>query len=339
MEYGSTAPIRSFLRHWAGDQAQDALLELKPLHGGLEASQVALVTARYTDSAARNRVLRFVMKQLEGRLSREVVIYERVASAFAANISPRVLGTDRSLPERPILFMESIRRVSAWPWRELSLSRELLTRLAEFHAAAGASTEYVLDWNYDAELAKMAVDTRDALDRCRHSSDLVVLARAVPALNRMVLSLERLRRQLQTERPFGAVPIHGDLHPGNAIVRRARNIDQPVLIDWARARRGSPLEDVSSWLHSLGFWETEVQRRHDTLFEAYLAARGIHCRLSSDIRAAYWLASASNALAGALLHHLHVAAAPEARSGPRMSAIRAAQAWLRVIRRADAFWS
>jgi hypothetical protein len=339
MEDGIAARIRDFLRRWVGDRAQDALLDLKPLRGGLQASHVALVTARYTDVDSRDRVLRFVIKQLEGQLSREAIIYERVALVHAADLSPRVLGIDRSCPESPLLYVEAIRRICAWPWRELSLSRELLARLARFHAAGDASSECVLDWNYEAELGRIAVETREALDRCRCDADLGVLARALPALDRMVLGMDRLRRQLLSEKPFGASLLHGDVHPGNAIVRRNNRTDAPVLIDWARARLGSPLEDVSSWLHSLGFWEAEARRHHDTLFEAYLAARGIECRLTADMRAAYWLASASNALAGALMHHLQAATLRGQSPARRMSAVQAARAWLRVIRRADAFWS
>ena len=55
------------------------------------------------------------------------------------------------------------------------------------------------------------------------------------------------------------------------MVRKSGGQHEPVLIDWARARAGSPFEDVSSWLQSLGFWEPAVKRKHDTL----LASRGI----------------------------------------------------------------
>src|SRR5919108_667753 len=71
-----------------------------------------------------------------------------------------------------------------------------------------------------------------------------------------------------------------------------------VLLDWARARRGSPLEDVSSWLQSLGYWELEARRRHDTLLRRYLKARAFAGELSRAVRDAYWLAAACNVLAG-----------------------------------------
>ena len=148
--------------------------------------------------------------------------------------------------------------------------------------------------------------------------------------------MPELRRQLLAAAPFGTAVIHGDLHPGNAVLRRRRG--EVVLLDWGRTRLGSPLEDVSSWLLSLGGWEPEARRRHDTLFAGYLAARGWESRLTPPLRAAYWVAGASNALAGALLHHLTIATDPRVSPLRRGVAARAAFGWGRVLRRADA-WS
>lgn len=74
-----------------------------------------------------------------------------------------------------------------------------------------------------------------------------------------------MRRELLTFLPFGKVAIHGDVHTGNVLVRRHPGGAEPVLIDWGRARGGSPLEDLSAWLQSLGYWEPQARRRHDTL--------------------------------------------------------------------------
>jgi aminoglycoside phosphotransferase (APT) family kinase protein len=123
------------------------------------------------------------------------------------------------------------------------------------------------------------------------------------------------------------------------VVRRRNCRDEPVLIDWGRARIGSPLEDVSSWLHSLAEWEPEVRRRHDTLFVSYLTARGMDGRLPSDLRAAYWFAGASNAFSGGLLYHLAQMLDQRATSRRRLRAAYSAREWIRVLRRADAFWS
>ncbi|WP_437377779.1 phosphotransferase [Inquilinus limosus] len=331
--------IRRVLESMAGGPGRDAAIEIKPLHGGLEATAVALVTARYRDHGGRSQTTRFVVKQLTGRPVREALIYERLVSAHAAHMSPRLLAVDRPSPDLTLLYLERIRRVSAWAWRDLATGRKLLAQLAEFHHKAAEAPESVRDWDYEAEHRDLAVETRDALDRCRQDADLSMLARALPATDRIVRARDKLRSQLRSERYFQARPIHGDVHPGNAVVRRHQRADQPVLLDWARARIGSPLEDVGSWLQSLSFWEPEVRRRHDALLRSYLTAYGMDDRLLPHIRAAYWLAGASNALSGALLHHLQTAGDTTQSLKQRSLSFDAAQAWLRVIRRADAYWS
>jgi plastocyanin len=59
-------------------------------------------------------------------------------------------------------------------------------------------------------------------------------------------------------------------------------------------------------LRLLGCWAPEARRRHDTLLRRYLRARGWPDRLDAATREAYQLASASNALSGALRYHLAV---------------------------------
>lgn len=299
----------------------------------------ALVTVRYRDSSGRLRLFRFVMKQLADRSAREAIIYERLVSAYAADIAPRVLAIHRPSPNFAVLYLEPIRRASAWPWRDLSNTRELLRRLAEFHIAAVNAMELVGDWDYEVEHCDLAWATRTALDRYRYHPDLPALSKVLPAVSRLVVDREKLRRQLLAEKPLQAQRIHGDVHPGNALVRSGSSANKLILLDWARARVGSPLEDVSSWLHSLGFWESEAKRRHDTLLGDYLAACGMDHQLTPHRRAAYWLAGASNALSGALLHHLRIAEDATQSTARRLISVRAAQGWLRVIRRADAWWS
>ena len=131
--------------------------------------------------------------------------------------------------------------------------------------------------------------------------------------------------------------IHGDLHPGNVILRRGRTGAEPVLLDWARARPGSPLEDVSAWVQSLGHWEPQARRYHDTLVRTYLAAQGLEPVLTRDFRRLYWMAGACNALAGALRHHL-VAAQQAHTPRARATALTLAQKWLRLLRCADVHW-
>jgi hypothetical protein len=109
-----------------------------------------------------------------------------------------------------------------------------------------------------------------------------------------------------------------------------------VLIDWARARRGSPLEDLASWLHSLGCWEPNARRRHDTLLQIYLDARGEPRELSVQLRSRYWYASACNGLSGAIRYHLSVLSNLECSADLRYHSLRALAEWERVIRRVAA---
>ena len=136
-----------------------------------------------------------------------------------------------------------------------------------------------------------------------------------------------------------AAVLHGDAHPGNVLIRRRGGAREAVLLDWGRARLGSPLEDVSSWLQSLGYWEPAVRRTHDTLLRHYLAVRGRSTHLDHHLRERYWLAGACNGLAGALRYHLLVAAdATDGKGRRRAQAVAAIKDWLRIIRRADACW-
>jgi hypothetical protein len=339
---GMRQPILDVLRGWierlAGEPIRDVTIERQALAGGLEAAEVVLVTARYRDSSNRARMRRIVLKQLHGRAVREAAVYEQLAAPCATDLSPRLFGVWHTAPDRALLCIEAVRRVRAWPWRDPSIAGELLARLARFHTAAAKAAPEVPEWDYEAELHTSAEATRIMVDRCRLNPDLSMLARGLPPLNRIVRALPRLRSQLLTERPFARTPIHGDVHTANALVRRRGRGDEPVLLDWGRARAASPFEDVSSWLQSLGFWEQAARRHHDKLFATYLSAFGLKRKLTTDIRAAYWMAGASNALAGPLLHHLAIAEDERQSASRRAAAFQAARDWLRVVRRADAWW-
>src|SRR5205807_4140039 len=112
-----------------------------------------------------------------------------------------------------------------------------------------------------------------------------------------------------------------------------------VLLDWARARLGSPLEDVSSWLESLAYWEPGVRRQRTSLLRHYLRARGLPPAVVREAYVWYWVAAASNALAGALRYHLQQAMrVSESGSGRQVDAVRAVRDHLRAIERADFLW-
>jgi aminoglycoside phosphotransferase (APT) family kinase protein len=151
-------------------------------------------------------------------------------------------------------------------------------------------------------------------------------------LERAAAALPEMRHQLFTA--YGRTLIHGDAHPGNVLLRRGT----ALLIDWGRARAGSPLEDVSSWVQTLGVWEPEARRGHDTLLARYVRARDLGHGLDGHLRQAHWIAGASNALAGALRYHLFVISDRSQTPRRRVDSWRAVAHWLRIIRRADACW-
>jgi aminoglycoside phosphotransferase (APT) family kinase protein len=195
--------------------------------------------------------------------------------------------------------------------------------LARLHDAALPPA--AVAWDYEAELLESAratlaaADARDATGgRWWRRSD---------ALQRVVAELPRVRAPLLAEE---RAVIHGDVHPGNVIIHAAT--ERVVLIDWGRARLGCPLEDVASWLHSLGCWEPQARRRHDTLLRAYLEARRVQRPLDERLRAHYWFASASNGLAGAIRYHLSVLAGGNAATSAQWHSLLALRAWERVIR-------
>jgi Ser/Thr protein kinase RdoA (MazF antagonist) len=238
------------------------------------------------------------------------------------------------------MYLEWVRTVRKWPWRNLGAVEELIGGLARLHLATGASNAAASlpPWDYEAELRRSSATILELLARCRHS-DFAPLARQLAPLRRLTLALPAMRRELLEFSQFGNVAIHGDVHPGNVLVRRRAGTEEAILIDWGRARGGSPLEDLSSCLQSLGYWEPQARRRHDTLVAAYLSARGMERRLSSELRAAYWLAGASNAFSGALEYYLRVLI--DERPGVSSRKRAAAQSvlnWLRIVRRAAAVW-
>ena len=333
--------LAAFAGRYLGNAALGLRLERQPLRGGLEATAVVRVTARYRDAADRARAFTFVAKRLDGVGRREAAIYADVLEPHAPGVAPRLLGVEEVTADIRYLYLEHVRASQSWPWREVTLSGLVLEQLALVHAALPTAPfgRAPVAWDYEAELGRAAAATLEQFERAVSHDDLAWLRWARGALRRTVEALPAIRSALLNATPFGVAAIHGDVHSGNATVRVERGVERAVLLDWGRARPGSPLEDVSAWLQSLGYWEPEAKRRHDTLLRRYLAARGLPAHLGSDLRAAYWLASTCNVLAGALRYHLVVAdgwgGAP---SRARAEAARAARDHLRVIRRADAVW-
>jgi aminoglycoside phosphotransferase (APT) family kinase protein len=122
----------------------------------------------------------------------------------------------------------------------------------------GASVpEEALQWDYNAVLRQSGYEMLEALERVIWELGAAHFRGAVPMTRRLVEALPAIRRALlPTSHPIW---IHGDLQPGHVILCRGETGVEPVILDWARARQGSPLEDVSAWVQSLDHWGARSQ--------------------------------------------------------------------------------
>jgi aminoglycoside phosphotransferase (APT) family kinase protein len=305
-------------------------VEVERIEGGLE-SMVARVRVAGPGGDS-TMPLRFVVKQLPAGLEREAEVYELLWRHFDRPPAVRLLGWEAA-PQGTYLYLEEAQPSAAWPWADTRRAGAVCRALARLHDSRALPRE-ALSWDYEAELARSAQFTLELAIHARDRSGRR-LWRRIGDMRRVVAALPAIRDRLTST---GTTVIHGDMHPGNVILRIADDPDV-LLIDWARARIGSPLEDVASWLHSLGCWEPEARRRHDTLMRIYLDARRDRRRFRSDLRVDYGLASASNGLSGAIRYHLAVLSDPARTEAARYDSGRALSEWQRVIRRAAALLS
>lgn len=306
-------------------------VDVRPLGGGLE-SNVSLASVR-GERRSRQLPRRLVVKELRGAFRREAHVYRRLWERLVHPPAARPFGIETA-GDAEYLFLENVRSSSAWPWADSRLSAEVCRELAGLHDARGLHAP-LFDWGYEQELAQSADATLWTALHARDQQGGRYWRRSGD-LRRVVAALPAIRRQLFAD---GAAVIHGDVHPGNVILRAGRGSPRVVLIDWGRARRGSPLEDVASWLHSLGCWEPEARRRHDSLLRIYLESRTTPRPIGASLRRDYWFASASNGLAGAIRYHLAVLWDRGAAPQRHYDAWRALRAWERVIRRTAALVS
>jgi hypothetical protein len=325
-----------------GTRTDAVQLETQPLRGGLESAGVFRVTAWSGGGATMRQKRSMVVKRLQGNARREARVYQEILGVMRADCSPALLGVCSAAAECR-LCLESVRPAVRWPWAQGEASGAVLKSLARLHTLPPldpTTRAWVEEWDYEAELRSRLQDLLQFAGQSCRRPEFMSLRRSLPVLCRMASALPKVRSQLLQFAPFGRTFIHGDVHPGNVVMRRTLTGTVPVFLDWGRSRIGSPLEDAASWLQSLGYWEPEAKRRHDTLLTGYLAARGTTCRLTRELRDAYWLAAASNLLAGAMLYHLGIASqASTLSSSKRFGALRALGDCLRVLRRADACWS
>ena len=302
-------------------------VDLQPLGGGLEST-----VARARIAAPREHrsiPQQLVIKQLPDGLEREADVYDALWQYVDGPPAVRMFGREMR-GETTYLYLEDAEASGAWPWSDTQRAGAVCRALARLHDLQ-ALPRGLFAWDYETELARSSLSTLEVAGDARNSSGRRWWRR-LGDLRRVVAALPRIRHRLLS----GATTvIHGDMHPGNVILR-AGTPPEVVLIDWGRARLGSPLEDVASWLHSLGCWEPEARRRHDTLMGIYLDSRATRQTFAPDVRLDYWYASASNGLSGAIRYHLSVLSDTRSPDAKRYDSERALSAWQRVVSRAAA---
>jgi aminoglycoside phosphotransferase (APT) family kinase protein len=327
--------IRAFAARLLGEEPGRLRIRVSRLLGGLQAPAVAKVSVDVDGPAPRRRAVQFVTKCATGTALREAAAY-RMLDRHLEGAAPRLLGAEEISPGATCLYLEWVAKEGAWPWGQADSNTLAMETLARIHSALPAPDfpAALAAWDYERELVESAGATLEAFTAAARHEDFAKGRWRLRLVERVVSALPAIRRQLLGSRP---VVLHGDAHSGNIIIRARGRSRQAVFIDWARVRLGSAFEDVCSWLQSLRYWEWETRRRHDTLLRRYLAARGMRDTLDSGVRDRYWLAGASNALAGALRYHMSfIHDGHDATT--RAEHARAALDWLRILRRAHACW-
>lgn len=246
----------------------------RPLQGGLVSRSVQWIVARGPDNGG----CRFVAKQLEGTERREARVHLALMASPVRSLAPSLLGLHDRGEGPSWLFLEALSPVHPWPWQDVEHVGDVLRALASLHQLSRASVAASLaGWDYEQELTGAGARLVDLL--VCHNVELKALGLGNCAwfVRGFVERLAAARHRMLGQPEVPASLIHGDVHSGNVVLcARARGGGiRPVFLDWGRARIGSPLEDVSSWLQSLGFWEPRARRQHDTLLRIYLRARGL----------------------------------------------------------------
>jgi phosphotransferase family enzyme len=302
----------------------DLELSLEEIVAGLESR---VVRAIFQSPLQRHlRPSSFVVKELRGLQRRETNIYRELWTRSTAPPTVRLLGFETT-KDADYLYLEEATAQSEWPWNKTLSSAAVCQALARLHDIEEWHSKTLIDWDYESDLAKSADETL-AVARVARDAQGVRHWRRIGDLRRVVAALPKLRSALLQATAF----IHGDVHSGNVILRASEKTEI-TFIDWARARFGSPLEDLASWLHSLGCWEPQARRRHDTLLRAYFEARSSKQHITAELRTLYWYASASNGLSGAIRYHLSVLIDPLYSSEMKSDSARILLSWERVIRR------
>jgi aminoglycoside phosphotransferase len=322
--------IAFIARRWS--VSPDAFtVALRPLHGGLvsEVARATITTERTDLKVPRH----LVVKELRGSTRREADIYTWLWTHLPNPAAARLLGV-QAAGDRRFMYLEAVETPFSWAWSDTTHIAAVCRELARLHDTTD-SCAVMGAWDYESELRQWADDTLVTAMSAR-APDGRRWWRRRGDLRRVVRQLGAIRARLHEAE---TTLIHGDLHSGNVMLRGNSAEGSVALIDWARARIGSPMEDIASWLHSLGCWEPLARQRHDTLLRVYLHHRRVPVPFDSALRTGYWFASASNGLSGAIRHHLTVLSDATATELGRRNSEIALRAWERVIRRAAAILS
>jgi len=303
-------------------------IRLRPLSGGLENAYVYLVCASTRSVDLPKCVIKVIPFG-----HREAAAYTAIAAAKLDRLTPQLLAI-HDLGSSRLLFLEWVRAWRTWPWHEISGHKRVFRQLQRLHLSnrdlyQGLSAHQDA---YETELAESAKSTLEFAQAVVKDDDLQPIRYLFSALKRVVKALPEIRRRLKT---FGQVVLHGDVHSGNVIMSNFDGVPTPILLDWGRWRVGSPLEDVCSWIYSIGFWEPQARRFHDTLFSNYFAMID-GSRFTTALRDACSLAGTCNALSGVLRYHLWCAtSSADVTSAERAVAVRAVRYWMNALRRGD----
>ena len=209
-----TSQLRAFLaRQWCVPESS-LTVEMQPLYGGLES---LVARARITPAQLGSRVPPdLVVKQLSGPLDREADVYEALWNHLERPPAVQMFGRD-VCGDATYLYLEHAPSFLAWPWSDTALAAWVCRVLAQLHDAPRLSGE-AFSWNYQDELIRAAEDTLNLAATVRNSLGRRVWRR-LGDLRRVVRALPGIRRRLLSQ---GTTVIHGDMHPGNVILRRTK---------------------------------------------------------------------------------------------------------------------
>jgi hypothetical protein len=202
-------------RHYEGTLQ---MLQLRPLRGGLQAAGVFRVQAQLRGRTGRLHSVQFVVKLVHAEACRELALYRALQVNAAEALAPRLLGVEH-IGAASLLFLEWVRPVQRWPWRDTHTASLVLGRLAQLHQWAWLSEPAVgLAWDYDHALHQSGHATLQELRRVVYDLRLTQWGGTVPMIQRLLEALPEMRRVLLAAAP--QVWIHGDVHPGNVVMRR-----------------------------------------------------------------------------------------------------------------------